>query len=110
MIGRDRVPLFVTLAYCAGLFTLVGTVVGVVLAYVKRDEVAGDWGESILTYLIRTFWIGLAVGIVGSVLTVVLIGWLVLAALFVWYALRCLRALLATYDRKPISDPETYLF
>ncbi|GAB5470622.1 MAG: membrane protein [Rhodospirillales bacterium] len=110
MIGNDRIPLFVTLAFCAGLFTVIGAVVGVVLAYVKRDELAGEWGESILTYCIRTFWIALVVAAVGWLLTLILIGWVLLAALFLWYGARCLRALLAAYDRRPIPDPQTYLF
>ncbi len=107
---QDRIPLFVALAFWAGLFTGgLGSLVGVVLAYMKREELDGTWGESILTYFIRTFWVGLALSIVGTLLAIVLIGYLVLAVLAVWYLLRCLRATLAVYDRRPLDDP-TNLF
>jgi len=109
MIGTDRVPFFVALAFCAGLFSAVGAVIGVVLAYVKRDELRGSWGESILTYFITTFWIALPVGLIGWLLTYILIGWAVLFVLYIWYAMRCLRGTMAAYDRRPIDDPTNWL-
>ncbi len=109
MIAKERVPLFVALSFCAGLFTLAGALIGVALAYAKRDEVEGTWGESILTYFITTFWVGLGVGVIGWVLTLIWIGWVVLGLLYLWYAVRCLRATLATFDKRPIQDPHTLL-
>ena len=109
MISAERVPLIVALAFCAGLFTIAGALVGVAVAYAKRDEVAGTWGESILTYFITTFWVALAVGLIGWLLTLIWIGWIVLGLLYIWYAIRCLRATLATFDRKPIQDPHSLL-
>jgi len=47
-------------------------IVGVIVCYVKKDEAAGTWVASHLTWLIRTFW--------GSLLWAV-IGWLVLLTL-----------------------------
>ncbi len=80
MINAERVPLFVALSFCAGLFTVAGALIGVALAYAKRGEVAGTWGESILTYFITTFWVGLAVGLIGWLLTLIWIGWVVLGS------------------------------
>lgn len=109
MIGTERVPLFVALAFCAGLFTAVGALVGLVFAYVRRDELRGSWGESVLTYFITTFWIGLPVAIVGYLLLPLLIGWPILGLLYVWYALRCLRGTLAAADRRALADPTNWL-
>ncbi len=107
---QDRIPLIVSLAFWAGLFTGgLGTLVGVVIAYMKRDELNGTWAESVLTYYITTFWVGLLLSIVGTVLALVLIGYLILAVLAVWYLLRCIRASLAVYDHRPIEQP-TSLF
>lgn len=107
---QDRIPLFVALAYWAGLFTGgVGAIVGVIIAYAKRDDLDGTWGESVLTYFITTFWVGLVLTIIGTVLAIVLIGYLILAALGVWYLLRCLRATLAVYDRRPIENPTSWI-
>ncbi len=109
-MDEDRTPLYVALAFWAGLFTGgLGALVGVIMAYFKRDDLAGTWGESILTYFITTFWVGLVLSIVGTVLAIVLIGYLILAVLAVWYLLRCLRATLAVFDRRPIEQP-TSLF
>ena len=106
----DRIPLYVVLAFCAGVFTGgLGALVGVVIAYVKRDEVTEVWGNSILTYLITTFWVGLVVSIVGWILVPVGIGYIILGLLTVWYLLRCVRAVLAVFDRRTISDPTNFL-
>ncbi len=109
-MAPDRIPLFVSLAFWAGLFTGgLGALVGVVLAYIKREEVRGTWGESVLTYYITTFWVGLALSLVASLLAIILIGYLIFAVLIVWYALRCLRATLAVQDRRPIAEPTSIL-
>lgn len=53
-------------------------VVGVIIAYIKRNEAYGTVDYSHLQYLIRTFWIAAIGLLVGSLLTLILIGWLVL--------------------------------
>lgn len=47
--------------------------VGVVLAYPWRGESGGDWTASHFTCLINTFWIGVVGGVIGAVLSIVLI-------------------------------------
>jgi uncharacterized membrane protein len=96
--------------YAAAFFTAgLASVIGVIIAYVKRDELAGTPYESHMTSAIRTFWISLIVGIVGFVLAFVLIGIPVLILLFVWQLFRTIRGLIRAIDGQPIADPTGWL-
>jgi uncharacterized membrane protein len=94
--------------YAAALLVGVTSIVGVVIAYIKRPDVAGTIYESHLHYAIRTFWIGLAMGLAGFVLTFVIIGIFVLIFTGVWYIIRVVRAFLAWADQKPIDNPRRF--
>jgi uncharacterized membrane protein len=83
-------------------------VVGVVIAYLKRSDAAGTIYESHLTYAIRTFWIGLALGLAGAVLSFVAIGIPILIFAGVWYIIRVVRAFLAWNDQRPIDAPTRF--
>jgi uncharacterized membrane protein len=47
---------------------LLSVIVGVIIAYVKREDLAGTPYESHITSAIRTFWISLAGGLLSIVL------------------------------------------
>ena len=47
-------------------------IIGVIVAYVKRDEAAGTWVASHLRWLIRTFWCSTFWGVVGGIVFVLL--------------------------------------
>lgn len=52
-------PIIVSVLYLCGLFTGFTVLIGLILAYVWRnDEDLTEWEETHFTYLIRTFWIG----------------------------------------------------
>ncbi len=86
----------------------VASIVGVVIAYLKRPDAAGTIYESHLHYAIRTFWIGLAMGVAGFILTFVVIGIFLLIFTGVWYIIRVVRAFLAWADQKPIDNPRRF--
>ena len=89
--------------YLAAFFTGITAIVGVIIAYAQQNT-AGPVMRSHYTFLIRTFWIGLALMVatcivagIGAVLSVVLIGIpiLFLAGLMgtvasIWFAVRCI--------------------
>ena len=50
------------------------------------------------------------VGIIGGILTVVLIGIPILLALFIWILVRSVVALLKAQKQESIADPKTWLF
>ena len=62
-------PIFVSVLYLLNLVTGFTVLIGLILAYVWRnDEAATEWEETHFTYLIRTFWIGFWVAIIAGVL------------------------------------------
>ena len=90
--------------YLAGLVVGITALVGLVLAYVKRGELAGTPFESHMTYAIRTFWIGVLGCVVGLVLMIVLVGFVVLFAVAIWVIYRSVRGLVLAIDSKPIPN------
>jgi uncharacterized membrane protein len=86
----------------AGFFVGLTWIVAVVLNYIKREEVAGTWLESHFDWQIRTFWFGLLWGVVGGLLTIVLVGFAVLFADMVWVIYRIAKGWLYLNDNKPM--------
>ena len=96
--------------YIASYFTaFVTLIVGVVIAYVKRDELAGTPFESHMTSAIRTFWISLIGSIICGILMLVLIGFALAAVLFVWQLFRIIRGMIRALDGRPIENPTGWL-
>ncbi|MGN6666757.1 MAG: DUF4870 family protein [Trinickia sp.] len=92
-----------------GLFALhwftggISIIVAVIIAYLKRDDAAGTPYESHVTWLIRTFWIGLVGYIVGAALVFVIIGFAVLTAVSIWMLYRIVKGWLYLYENKPLE-------
>lgn len=76
-------------------------VAGVVINYLKLTEVQGIWLESHFRWQLRTFWWGLLGSIIAAVLTIILIGWLLWAAVVVWVIYRIVVGWLALQDKQP---------
>ena len=95
--------------YLAGIVNGVTALIGLIIAYVKRGELAGTPYESHMTYAIRTFWILLLGVIVGMVLALVLIGYVLLLVLAVWSLYRMVRGLVLALDGRPIPNPQSWL-
>jgi uncharacterized membrane protein len=95
--------------YLLAFVTFVSLIIGVIIAYVKRDGLAGTPYESHMVSAIRTFWISLIVGIIGALLTVVGVGFVILVLLALWQLFRSVRGLIRAIDGQPIENPESYL-
>lgn len=98
------------ICYLAALIVGITAIVGVVIAYTQRGEVAGTWRESHYTWLIRTFWIGLLFAVIGTVTTWILIGFLIWFATFIWYIVRLVKGWMAYSKEEPIADPDNWFF
>ena len=101
----QRTYMYITYAMFA-LAPLIGGItalIGVILAYIKRDEMRGTVYEDHLYFLIKTFWVSLIGGIIGAVLTVVFIGFIILALLGVWYIVRVVVGVVKFIDNKPVT-------
>ena len=128
-------PTIVAALYLLNIFLGFSVFVGIVLAYVWRNDSARQqWEKTHFTYLIRTFWIGLAMMLVFFVAWFAAIfgiafqnagdgqppspamfltmfsgmGLFLLTA--VWFCIRCILSLVKTGERKAMPKPETWLF
>ncbi len=95
--------------YLATFITGVTALVGVVVAYVYRDD-APDWLKTHFRFQIRTFWLGLIFGLVGALLSLVVVGFLVLVFVAVWLVVRCVKGLKYVGRREPYPDPVGWWF
>lgn len=103
-------PTIITLLYIGSFVTGITGLVGVVLAHVWKSEPHEAWMTSHYTYLIRTFWIGLAACFVAFLLTFVLIGALLFPLIAVWFGVRSVMSLIRAQKREPMPNPETLGF
>ena len=102
-------PTIINLLYLSSAVLGVTAIVGIVLAYVWKGEAHAPWEASHYTYRIRTFWIGLIGSLISVLLMLVLIGFLLLAAVGVLVLVRCILSLVAAQKRAPMPSPETWL-
>ena len=100
----------ISLLYIGGFVIGITGIIGFILALIWKDEVAGTWEESHLQFHIRTFVIGLVIGIIGVILSFIIIGIPILLALFIWILVRSVIALLKAQKQESIADPKTWLF
>jgi uncharacterized membrane protein len=106
-------PTVVSLLYLASVVTGLPMLVGVVLAYVWKGEPGNGWEESHLRYHIRSFWIGIAIGllfVIPTVLTLGLAGFVLYPALVLWLVIRSFKSLMKAQRREPIDDVTTWLW
>jgi uncharacterized membrane protein len=101
--------LIIYIAYAIGLFTgSLGTIIGLVMAYIKRDEYDGTIYDGHTTYLIRTFWISLLYGVICIPLIFFGIGTVLLILVSIWFIVRVVKGFVLFYDGKPIAKPKTW--
>jgi uncharacterized membrane protein len=87
------------------------SIIAVIINYVRRNEARGTWLESHVEWQIQTFWMALGisilVGILGLLLTVLIIGfavWIVgFFALGVWAIYRIAKGWMALRDRRAVA-------
>jgi len=73
-------------------------VAGVIINYLKQDEVRTSPLDAHFRWQIRTFWIGLLWSVIGAITTFLIIGWFILVGLAIWYIYRVVRGALALND------------
>jgi len=108
--SRRNLTTLVYALHAAAFFVGLTGVVGVIINYLKRDEVAGTRYESHFIWQIRTFWASFGVGMLGVVLIPVFgLGFLVLLADAVWVVYRIVKGWLALNDGKAIDTPRAWI-
>ena len=88
--------------YAFSYFAGITAIIGIVINYIKLEEVAGTWLESHFRWQIRTFWFGLLWVIVGFATVLILVGFAILFANFIWIIYRVIKGWLYFNDNKPM--------
>jgi len=78
--------------YLVGMVMPLLTIIGLVMAYINLED-SEEWLQSHFHFQIRTFWIGLLFSCIGSILTIIFIGWFFLLATAIWFVIRCVKGL-----------------
>ncbi len=96
--------------YALSFFVGITSIIGIVLCYVWRSEPGQTWEISHYDYHIRTFWVSLIGFAIGFVLLIVLIGFLIMAAVGVWVVVRVVMSAVNAQKQEPMPNPHTLLF
>ena len=102
MKSLKTLTLAVYILYALSYFAGVTAIIGIIINYVKREEVAGTWLESHFSWQIRTFWFGLLWAVIGALTAFILVGFAVLFANFCWIIYRIIKGWLYLNDGKPM--------
>jgi uncharacterized membrane protein len=102
-------PTIIALLYLVSPLLMVTGVVGVVLAYVWRNEPHQDWEASHYTYLITTFWLFFIGTCISIVLMLALIGFLLIGAVGILALVRSVLALVNAQKQTAMPNPTTWL-
>lgn len=81
----------------------VTAIIAIVINYVKREDAAGTLYQSHFEWQMRTFWWGLLWGVIGMLLVVVVVGFAVLFAAWVWTVYRVVKGWLKLTEGKPVA-------
>jgi uncharacterized membrane protein len=100
-----QLTLIIYILYGLSFFAGVTSLVGIIMNYLKRDEVVGTIYESHFTWQIRTFWWAILWFVIGLITMIVGIGFLVWFAAFVWWLYRMIKGVLNWVDGKPMPMP-----
>jgi uncharacterized membrane protein len=85
--------------------TLVSAVIGLIVNYIKYDDVRGSWLDSHFRWQKATFWYGLLWMVIGISTTWIFIGYPVLAGLTIWLIYRIARGWIYLFDGKEMYLP-----
>ena len=100
--SNKQITTIIYALYAASLFIGVTCLVAIVMNYVKRDDVAGTFLESHFRWQMRTFWFSLLWTIIGLIAFVIIIGWFVLGAAYMWFIYRIVKGWLRLSENKPM--------
>ena len=99
----------VYILYLVSLLIGITAIVGLIIAYVNRDDAPG-WLQSHYRFQIRTFWMGAFYMIVGTLLLQFLVGLLILLFVIFWLIVRCARGIKYLDKEQAYPEPGSWMF
>ena len=95
--------------FAAGIFTGgLAVLIGAVIAYAKREDMAGTIYADHISFLIKTFWVSLAGFVICSILILVLIGFWLMPLVGIWYVFRVVVGIIRLLDNRTVT-PDSWL-
>jgi uncharacterized membrane protein len=104
-VAIERLKTITAVVYAlqaAAYFTGLTALVGVIVNYVKLDDVRGTWLESHFRWQIRTFWFALLWFVLGWLSWLVFVGMIVVGATAIWVIYRIVKGWLNLYEDLPM--------
>ena len=77
---------------------------GVIINYVRWEDVQESWIESHFRWQTRTFWYSLVWMVIGAVTTLFLFGWAILLATSLWLIYRIVKGWVYLSERRPMPS------
>ena len=81
---------------------LITAVAGIIINYIKQDDVKGSWLESHFEWQKRTFWYGLLWMVLGFLSFFLLVQWVILPIVAVWLVYRIAKGWVYLVDGKEL--------
>lgn len=98
--------------YAAAIVFGIPSALGVILAYVKRRELANTPLEGHVTWQIRTFWIQLVIIVITAALAatwiLIPVAWLIGGLGWLWFVYRVVKGWIRHSNDDAIKDPHAY--
>jgi uncharacterized membrane protein len=104
-ISLKRLAMIVYALQAASLFT--GTLslfAGIIINYVRREDVQGTWIESHFRWQIRTFWFTLLWLVLGVATLILLVGKGILLAATIWLIYRVVKGWVYLSEQRPMPS------
>lgn len=97
-----QLTLIIYILYALSVFAGITAIAGIIINYLKQNDVQGTFLASHFRWQIRTFWYGVLWAVVGFVTAPILIGFVVWTVASIWLVYRLVRGLLNLNDEKPM--------
>lgn len=78
-------------------------IAGVILVYIKREDMQGTAYYDHMCFLIRTFWGTLAGFVLGMILSLIGIGIVLIWLISIWYVFRVIYGAVKLFDNKSVT-------
>jgi uncharacterized membrane protein len=106
IISNYGLVLTVYILYLVGFLTGITVLIGVIIAYLQRDE-TDPICQSHFQFQLTTFWIGLFYFVVGFLTIHIVIGAFILIWWGIWTLVRCVKGLLILNKGNAIPNPNS---
>lgn len=87
-----------------GMFTGLFWIVGAIWAMVKKGDAQGTIFEDHYSNIIKTFWWGLGLSILGFILAFVVVGYFILLAVWIWSIYKIVKGLAKITSNKAYNS------